>query len=86
MSQASDEDEASMLRAEVEMLMAERRQLLRAVGAAAAFVARLDSKVLSASSSPAAELLSQSLNGISEETLEEALELVEPQLASPAGR
>lgn len=84
MNQVSNEGETSMLRAEVEMLMGERQQLLRTVGAAAAFVARLDSNLLSQCSSVAADLLSQSLNGISEETLQEALELVEPELAPPA--
>ena len=41
-----NEEEVSMLRTEIEMLMGERDGLLRTVGAAAVFVAHLDSSVL----------------------------------------
>ena len=40
------EQELSMLRSEIEMLMSERQSLLRTVGAAAVFIANLDDKIL----------------------------------------
>jgi hypothetical protein len=46
MTKDMHEDEVSMLRTEIEMLMGEREGLLRTVGAAAVFVAHLDSSVL----------------------------------------
>ncbi len=39
---AMKEDEVRLLRGEIEMLMSERRQLLQVTGAAAVFVANLD--------------------------------------------
>jgi hypothetical protein len=46
-----------MLRAEIKALMSERRRLLRATGAAAVFVAELDSHALPESTYHAADLL-----------------------------
>ncbi len=68
--------EVSMLREEMEILMNERQCLLDATGAAAMFVARLDSAVLPASACQAAKILSRSLNNLPEETLRDALERV----------
>ncbi len=68
--------EVSMLREEMEILMNERQCLLDATGAAAMFVAKLDSTVLPKSACQAAKILSSSLNNLPEETLRDALERV----------
>ena len=74
------EQENAMLRTEIEMLMAERERLLRTTGAAAMFVAKLDSHVLPEATYAAADILAVSLNALSEETLRDAVELVRQQL------
>lgn len=71
------EQEVSMLRDEMEILMNERQSLLDTVGAAAVFVASLDSSILPDEMCEAAEMLSRSLNQLSEETLRDALEKIE---------
>lgn len=76
MSESSHEQEVAMLRAELEMLMAERQALLRSTGAAAVFVAKLDSHSLPESTYAAADILAEALNGLPEETLRDAIELV----------
>ena len=43
MAGSTQEQDVAMLRAEIEMLMTERHALLRTTGAAAIFVAKLDS-------------------------------------------
>jgi hypothetical protein len=70
------DEEIAMLRAELEGLMKERANLLLTVGAAAAFVADLDSGTLPDSAIDAAELLASSLNELDEDCLREALEIV----------
>jgi hypothetical protein len=70
------DEEISMLRAELEGLMKERANLLLTVGAAAAFVADMDSSSLPESAFEAAELLAASLNELDEDSLREALEIV----------
>ena len=76
------EQELSMLRAEIEMLMRERQGLLRTTGAAAVFIANLDSDGLPEGSYESAEMLSNCLNDLAEETLREALEKVRAELAA----
>ena len=73
---AQQNEEIAMLRAELEGLMHERTHLLRTVGAAAVFVANMDSKSLPESAFEAAEMLAASLNQLDEECLKEALEAV----------
>jgi hypothetical protein len=68
--------EVAVLRAEVEMLLTERQTLLRATGAAAVFVARLDSHALPESTYDAADILAGALNALPEETLRAAIELI----------
>lgn len=70
------DQEISMLRQEMEMLMREREMLLRITGAAAAFVAELDTKSLPEDTYEAAEFLAEYLNELSEESLRDALEAV----------
>ena len=69
-----------MLRREIEMLMRERQQLLRIGGAAAMFVAELDSVQLPEATWGVAEFLAESLNGLAEETLQDALEATRASL------
>ena len=80
--QAMKEDEIRLLRGEIEMLMSERRQLLQVTGAAAVFVANLDTDSLpdDTDTIDAAEMLAEQLNVLSEETLKDALESVRAQL------
>jgi hypothetical protein len=79
---AMKEDEVRLLRGEIEMLMSERRQLLQVTGAAAVFVANMDTDTLPDDSDTidAAEMLAEQLNGLSEETLKDALESVRAEL------
>ena len=79
---AMKEDEARLLREEIELLMNERRQLLQVTGAAAVFVANLDTDSLpdDADTIDAAEMLAEQLNGLSEETLKDALESVRAEV------
>jgi len=79
------DDEVSMLRTELEMLMGEREGLLRTVGAAAVFVAHLDSSVLPEETYTSADVLAHALNALPEETLRDALEKVRPEVGSTSG-
>jgi len=68
--------EVELLSQEIEMLMNERAHLLKVVGAAAVLVANADASKLQPNAVEAAELLSETLNALSEETLKDALEAV----------
>jgi hypothetical protein len=82
MSNEQHAQEIAMLRAEVEMLMSERQALLRATGAAAVFVANLDSESLPEGTYAVADILAHALNDLAEDTLRDALELVQPAIES----
>lgn len=79
---AMKEEEVRLLREEIELLMSERRQLLQVAGAAAVFVANLDTDSLpdELGTIDAAEMLAEQLNSLSEETLKDALESVRAEL------
>ena len=79
---AMKEEEVRLLRDEIELLMGERRQLLQVAGAAAVFVANLDTESLpdEAGTIDAAEMLAEQLNGLTEETLKDALESVQAEV------
>ena len=62
-----------MLSTEIEILMAERAKLLRAAGAAAQFVAVMDVSNLPGTVATEAEILAESVNALSEDTLKDAL-------------
>lgn len=79
------QDEIAMLRAEIEILMNERQALLRTTGAAAVFVANLDSEALPETTYAVADILAHSLNELSEDTLRDALELVRPSIEEANG-
>lgn len=78
-----NKQEIAMVREELEMLMIERTRLLRVVGAAAVLVANADASKLQPNAVEAAEVLSEMLNELPEETLKDALESVhaEPDVA-----
>ena len=62
-----------MLGNEIELLMAERAKLLRVAGAAAQFVAVMESRNLPEKVATEAEILAESVNDLSEDTLKDAL-------------
>jgi hypothetical protein len=62
-----------MLSRELELLMAERAKLLRVAGAAAQFVAVMESRNLPEKVATEAESLAESVNELSEDTLKDAL-------------
>lgn len=72
-----NKQEVEMLRGEIEMLMQERNRLLKVVGAAAVLVANTDPASLRNEAMDAAEMLSETLNALPEETLKDALESVQ---------
>ncbi len=74
------EQEITMLRHELEMLMSERQAILRIVGAAAALIACLDSKHLPVGAVEAADVVATSINSLSEETLQDALTAVHAEI------
>ncbi len=76
-----NQDEIHMLRAEVEILMRERNDLLKVTGAAAGLIAELDSHDLPVGTEEAAELLASSINTLPDETLQDALDSVQAAIA-----
>lgn len=85
------DDEIVMLRRELEMLMGERQTLLQVVGATAALIASLDSKRLPVGAVESADLVATTINALSEETLQDALNAVRAEIEqegaeSSAGR
>lgn len=72
-----NKQEVELLSQEIEMLMAERTRLLKVAGAAAALVANTDAEDLPDEAVDAAEMLSEMLNALPEETLKDALESVQ---------
>lgn len=68
--------ENNMLRSELEMLMSERENLLIIAGAAAGLIAELNTEDLPIRTVEAADLLATSINQMSEETLQDALNAV----------
>ncbi|MBU1776962.1 MAG: hypothetical protein KJ899_10010 [Gammaproteobacteria bacterium] len=71
-----NKQEIAMVREELEMLMRERTRLLKVVGAEAVLVANADASKLQHNAVEAAEVLSEMLNALPEETLKDALESV----------
>ena len=71
--------EIDLLSKEVEMLMTERQHLLRVVGAAAVLVSNSEASAIAPGAVNAAEVLSELLNVLPEETLKDALDSVEAQ-------
>ena len=66
-----NKQEVELLSREIEMLMNERARMLKVVGAAAVLVANADASKLQPNAVAAAELLSEMLNDLPEETLKD---------------
>jgi hypothetical protein len=83
---ALNNQEVRLLRDEIELLMAERQKLLQVAGSAAVLVANLDSDNLPEDQDTidAAEMLAESLNILSEETLKDALDVVRAEFDEEA--
>lgn len=75
-----NKQEVELLRQEVEMLMAERMRLLKVVGAAAVLVSKSEVLALPEGAVDAAEALSEKLNALPEEILQDALDSVRGEL------
>ena len=73
-----------MLGQELELLMAERARLLRVAGAAAQFVAVMESTKLPEDVATEAEILAESVNALSEDTLRDALVSISTAAATPS--
>lgn len=78
------DQEITLLRKELEMLMGERQLLLRVAGAAATLIASLDSKRLPVGAVEAADVVATSINQLSEETLQDALTSVHAEIEGDA--
>jgi len=74
-----NKEEVEMLSKEIELLMQERTRLLKVVGAAAVLIANTDPESVQVKAMDAAEMLSETLNALPEETLKDALESVQAE-------
>jgi hypothetical protein len=81
MKAKSDSPDVSMLRSEIELLMADRQALLCLAGAAAKFVEKANIAKLPMSAIPLAEAIAERVNDLSEDTLREALHTVKNKKA-----
>lgn len=70
------DQEISLLRKEIEMLMSERQALLQVVGGAASLIAALNTRQLPVSAIESADLVSTAINLLPEETLKDALDSI----------
>ena len=73
-----------MLSTEIELLMSERAHLLRLAGAAAQFVAVMESRSLPEKVATEAEILAESVNALPEDTLKDALVAISTATSTPA--
>ncbi len=80
------EQEITLLRQEIEMLMGERQALLQVAGAAAVLIASLDSKRLPVGAVESADVVSTMINQLSEETLRDALAAVNAEIDEVQGQ
>lgn len=74
------DQEIALLRQELELLMAERQLLLHVAGASAALIAGLDSRRLPVGAVEAADVVATSINQLSEETLQDALDSIHAEI------
>jgi hypothetical protein len=82
MQNTINQEEIRMLRSELEILMKERHALLKVTGAAAGLIAELDSHDLPRGTAEAAELLAASINSLTEESLQDALNAVQAAIVN----
>jgi hypothetical protein len=71
----------SMLGHELDILMGERQTLLKVVGATAALIASLDTRLLPPGAVESADLVATAINALPDETLRDALAAVRAQIA-----
>ncbi len=71
-----NKQEVDLLAEEVEMLMQERSMLLKVAGAAAVMISHANAQSLPPEVVEAAEQLSEALNALREDTLQDALDAV----------
>jgi hypothetical protein len=83
MTTALQDTTGFMLSNEIEMLMAERARLLRVAGAAAQFVAVMESRSLPEKVATEAEILAESVNALPEDTLKDALVAITSSTPTP---
>ena len=76
MAGAMQKTGAFMLSEEIEILMAERLRLLRVAGAAAQFVAVMEVRNVPEKVATEADILAESVNALSEDTLKDALNAI----------
>lgn len=76
--------EVALLSQEIELLMQERMRLLKVTGMAAVLISNTESDSLPSAVVNAAEVLSELLNALPEETLKDALESVDAHPDAPA--
>ena len=74
MKTAKEHPAVEMLRSEIEFMMSDRDALLRVAGAAAKFVEKVNIARLPVSAVPLAEAIAASVNRLSEDSLQEALQ------------
>lgn len=74
------QNEINMLRTELELLMRERQALLKVTGIAAGLIAEMNSHDLPIATVEAADLLSTTINKLSDETLQDALSAVHAEI------
>ena len=74
------DQEIALLRREVELLMGELQALLHVAGTPAALIACLDSRRLPVAAIESADLVAASINLLSEETLQDALDSVQAEI------
>ena len=84
MSTTMQDTTTFMLGSEIELLMTERARLLRVAGAAAQFVAVMDSRSLPEQVATEAEILAESVNALSEDTLKDALAAITRPATNPS--
>lgn len=79
---ALNDQDVSLLRKEIELLMQERQSLLQVSGAAAVLIANLDPECLpdDQDTIDAAEMLAEYLNALPEDLVQESLTAVRAQL------
>lgn len=80
MQNAINQNEIHMLRTELELLMRERQSLLKVTGIAAGLIAEMNSHDLPIATVEAADLLSTTINNLSDETLQDALNAVHAEI------
>lgn len=78
------DEEITLLRRELELLMGERQLLLQIAGASASLIASMDTKDLPAAAVEAADMVATTLNSLTEESFQDALASIHAEIESEA--